>query len=192
MFLGTMCPSSGETSVFMRHLVLVILCGWLSGMQGGMTHSTLHTRQSSTQNNKYQVSHKHSCFSWWWAHSSPKHVEIDKYTNNKLHTKLALFTRSYKDARSAKQNLAFADMYPTDTFVIRGEHFVNHCSREYGWPERKSAKEKQINLEKGNIYMWEIKASQTQLSIIICVTNYMHLMYYHIHILKTHVKMLMT
>jgi len=25
--------------------------------------STLHTRQSSTQNNKYQVSHKHSCFS---------------------------------------------------------------------------------------------------------------------------------
>jgi hypothetical protein len=25
-----MCPSSGETSVFMRHLVLVILYGWLS------------------------------------------------------------------------------------------------------------------------------------------------------------------
>jgi len=44
--------------------------------------STLHTRQSSTQNNKYQVSHKHSFISWWWAHSRPKHVEIDrcKYT----------------------------------------------------------------------------------------------------------------
>ena len=28
-----MCPSSGETTVFMWHLVLVILCGWLSGMQ---------------------------------------------------------------------------------------------------------------------------------------------------------------
>ena len=25
--------------------------------------ATLHTRQSSTQNNKYQVSHKHSCIS---------------------------------------------------------------------------------------------------------------------------------
>jgi len=49
-------------------------------------HSTLHTRQSSTQNNKYRVSHKHNCFSWWWAHSSPKHVEIDKYTKNKLCT----------------------------------------------------------------------------------------------------------
>jgi len=34
MFRATMCPSSGETSVFMRHLVLVILCGWLSGRQG--------------------------------------------------------------------------------------------------------------------------------------------------------------
>jgi hypothetical protein len=38
-------------------------------------HSTLHTRQSSIQNNKYQMSQKHSCFSWWWAHSCPKHVE---------------------------------------------------------------------------------------------------------------------
>jgi hypothetical protein len=52
--------------------------------------------QSSTQNNKYQVSQKHSCFSWWWAR--PKHVEVgkytkNKYTTNKLCTKLALFTR---------------------------------------------------------------------------------------------------
>ena len=36
-----------------------------------------------------------SCFSWWWAHSRPKHVEIDKYTKNKLCTKLALCTRLY-------------------------------------------------------------------------------------------------
>jgi len=67
-----MCPSSGETTVFMRHLIIVFLYGWLSGMQGD---STLHTRQLSIQNNKYQVSHKYSCFSWWWAHSRPKHVE---------------------------------------------------------------------------------------------------------------------
>ena len=33
MFRATMCPSSGETTVFMRHLVFVILCGGLSGMQ---------------------------------------------------------------------------------------------------------------------------------------------------------------
>jgi len=53
----------------------------------------MHTRQSSTQNNNYQVSHKHRCFSLWWAHSRLKHVEIDKYTKNKLCTKLALFAR---------------------------------------------------------------------------------------------------
>jgi hypothetical protein len=63
------------------------------------------TRQSSTQNNNYQVPHKHSCLSWWWVHSRPKHVEIDKYRKNKytkntLCSKLALFTRLYRDGRS--------------------------------------------------------------------------------------------
>jgi len=38
-------------------------------------HMLLHTSQSSTQNNKYQVSHKYSCFSWWWAHSRQKDVQ---------------------------------------------------------------------------------------------------------------------
>jgi hypothetical protein len=39
---------------------------------------------------------KHSCFSCWWAHSHPKHVEIDKYKHtNRLCTKLVLFTRFY-------------------------------------------------------------------------------------------------
>ena len=38
-------------------------------------HSTLHTRQSSTQSDKYQVSHRYSYFSWWWAHSRTKLVE---------------------------------------------------------------------------------------------------------------------
>ena len=33
-----MCPSSGENTVPMRHLVLVTLYRWLSGMQGGFSH----------------------------------------------------------------------------------------------------------------------------------------------------------
>jgi len=36
MFWAAMCPSSGEITVSMRHLVFVTLCGWLSGKQGGM------------------------------------------------------------------------------------------------------------------------------------------------------------
>ena len=45
-----------------------LLYGWLSGMQ---EHMLLHTRR----NNEYQVLHKHSCFSWWWTRSCPKHVQ---------------------------------------------------------------------------------------------------------------------
>jgi len=45
VFWATVCPSSGETTVW--------YAGW------NETHSTLHTRQSSIQNNKYQVSHKY-------------------------------------------------------------------------------------------------------------------------------------
>ena len=40
--------------------------------------------QTVIQNNKYQVSQKHNCFSWWWAHSRPEHVETVKYTENKF------------------------------------------------------------------------------------------------------------
>jgi len=35
----------------------------------------LQTRQSSTQSDKYQVSHRYSYFFWWQAQSRPKHVE---------------------------------------------------------------------------------------------------------------------
>jgi len=38
MFRATMCPSSEETAVFIRYLVLVILYGWLTDWQGGMKH----------------------------------------------------------------------------------------------------------------------------------------------------------
>jgi len=64
---------------------LVCRMGW---------NGILHTRQSSIRNNKYQVSPKDSCFSWWWAHSRPKHVEIDKYAKNKLCTKLVFIYKT--------------------------------------------------------------------------------------------------
>jgi len=60
MFQVTMCPSSGEITVSMQHLVFVTPCGWLSGMQGGM-------------NSKCCINK--SYFSWWWAHNHLKHVE---------------------------------------------------------------------------------------------------------------------
>jgi hypothetical protein len=70
MFRATVWPSSAEIIVSMQHLVFVT--AWMTVWYAGCT---LHTRQPSAQNNKYQVSHKYSCFSWWCAHSCPKHVE---------------------------------------------------------------------------------------------------------------------
>ena len=65
MFWATMCPSSGEITVSMRHLVPATMYGWLCGMEG----------------DKYRVSHRYSYFSWWWAHIRPKYVEKrNKYT----------------------------------------------------------------------------------------------------------------
>jgi len=74
--------------------------------------TALHTRQSFIYSNKYQVSRRYGIFSWWWAHSCPKHVEksskhIKKkivhqvgsiykieqgYTLNKTHKKTKNFT----------------------------------------------------------------------------------------------------
>ena len=75
---------------------------WMTFWYAGWNEfrSTLHTRQSSTQNNKCQISQKHSCFSWWWAHIRPKHVEIDKYTKNKFCTKFVLLTAQFTPAPS--------------------------------------------------------------------------------------------
>jgi hypothetical protein len=45
MFRATMCPSSGENTVPIRHLVFVTLYGWLSGMQGGVKHVEKNNKQ---------------------------------------------------------------------------------------------------------------------------------------------------
>jgi len=77
MFWATMCPLSGEVTVSMRHLVFVTLYGWLSGMQGGIPPCI----PDSHPYRVYQVTHRCSYFSWWWAHSCLKHVEKrNKYT----------------------------------------------------------------------------------------------------------------
>jgi len=84
-----MDPSSGDTTVFMQ---LVFLYGWLSGMQGGT-------------NPVEQVWRKHSCISWWWPHSNPKHVEIDKYkyTKKNLFRNL-VYLQEYTEMHGQQKN----------------------------------------------------------------------------------------
>jgi hypothetical protein len=107
MFRATMCTSSGEISVSIRHQVFVTLCRWPFVMHGGMKfHPTMHNRRSSKQSDKYQMSYWYSYFSWWLAHSCPKHVENrNKHTKKEFCTMLVLFARLYKDARSTNHKI---------------------------------------------------------------------------------------
>jgi hypothetical protein len=76
MFRATMCPSSEETTVFMRHLILAILYGCLSGMQGRIPPCI-----------------PDSYFSWWWVHSCPKHVEKRNKHTKKIFTPRWLYSQ---------------------------------------------------------------------------------------------------
>jgi len=69
----------------------------------------LHTRQSSTQNNKFQVSYKSNCFSWWWAHSHPKCVEKRNKHTKKNCAPSWLYLQDYSGMHS-QQNIKF-NMY---------------------------------------------------------------------------------
>jgi hypothetical protein len=67
IFWATMCPSSGKITVSMRHLLFVTLVC----LPDSHPHRVTNT--------KCRID---SYFSWWLAHSSPKHVE-----NRNKHTK---------------------------------------------------------------------------------------------------------
>ena len=60
MFRAAMGSSSGETTVFLRHFALVILCGWLSGTQ---KHMLLHLYLLNC-----------TCFGRLWVHHQEKQL----------------------------------------------------------------------------------------------------------------------
>ena len=101
MFQVTMCPSSGEITASMWHLVFVTLCGRMTGMH------TLYTRQSSTRSDKYQVLHRYSYFSWCWAHSRLKHVS--------------------KRNKHPKKNCVPSWLYLQDYTWMHGQQNIKNC-----------------------------------------------------------------
>ena len=74
MFRAYKCSSSGDSIVSIRHLVYVTLCRWLSGMQVWTFRPNLHTGQSHTQSDIYQM-YWYNWISWWWVLVCSKHVE---------------------------------------------------------------------------------------------------------------------
>jgi len=95
MFRTIMCPSSGEITEFMWHFVLVIPCGWVSGMQDGK---------------------KLSYFSWWWVHSRPKHVaKRNKHTKKHCAPSLCLLDLRHCDSDIRVAGWSCASACYTDT-----------------------------------------------------------------------------
>jgi hypothetical protein len=75
-----------------------ILCGWLSGIQ---QHMLLHTRHSPTQNNKYKVSHKHSCFYCYAGAYAPAYqspTQKSKYQMSHKYSCLSCYAGAYAPA----------------------------------------------------------------------------------------------
>ena len=73
MFRATVCPSSGEILVSMRHLVFVALYGRLSGMQGGIPPCIPDNHPYRVTNTKCRIDTVISADDW--EHIFPKHVE---------------------------------------------------------------------------------------------------------------------
>ena len=124
MFRATMCTSSGEITVSMRHSVPV---SCMDDCLVCRVNSTLHTRQSSTQSDKYQVSHRYSYFSWWWAHSPPKHVE----KRNK-HTKKIIWNVNLMQQGDFTNE--FLARHVSGTYAHHQKHQMLSCSIWFSAP----------------------------------------------------------
>ena len=79
MFRATICPSSGEITVSIRHWYLSLCMGGVWSAGWGETPTS---RPDATHTEwQIPVSYRYSNFTWRWAHGCPKHVEKrNKYT----------------------------------------------------------------------------------------------------------------
>jgi len=75
MFRVISCSSSGESIVSIQNMVYVTVCRWPFCVQVGKFLTDLHTKQSPTHSDIYQMLYWYSWFSWWWARDCSKHVE---------------------------------------------------------------------------------------------------------------------
>jgi hypothetical protein len=125
MFRATMWPSSGEITVSIRHLVFVTLCVWPPGRQGGfklVSSQPAYQTVIHTHSDKYQVSYWYSYFSWWWAHSCPKHVE-----NRNKHTKKGIVYQVgfiYKIIQGCTVKKQKKIIIPISLYVLCTVHYI--------------------------------------------------------------------
>ena len=58
----------------------------------------------------YQVSHRYGIFSWWWAHSCPKHVEKSNKHIKKICAPIFFYLEDYTRMHS-QQNMKFPSLF---------------------------------------------------------------------------------
>ena len=105
MFRATMCPSSGETTVFIGTWYLLFCVD--------------HCLVCRVEWKKY----KYSCFSWWWAHSRPKHVEKRNRHTKKNFALIWLYLQDCVWMHSQQNIKLHQVIFPEKNVHIRNDSF---------------------------------------------------------------------
>jgi hypothetical protein len=122
MFRATMYPSSGENTVTMRHPVFVTLYTQMTVRYAG---------RNEFRPDKYRVSHRYGVFSWWWAHSGPKHVEKSNKHIKKIYVPTWFYLQDYTRLRH-QQNIKFVFILSENIYIYFFSQllqiFVQECT----------------------------------------------------------------
>ena len=114
--------------------------------------STVHTRQSSTQSDKYQLSHTYIYFFWWWTHGRPKHVE--------------------KRNEHTKKNCALSWIYLQDCTRMHGEQNIKNTQTcyhdEFKWLSLPFVRKGYAN-KNVIIINWILKVTSDQMDYLQCL-----------------------
>jgi hypothetical protein len=116
--------------------------------------STLHTRHSTIQNNRYQVSHKYSCFSWWWAHRRPKHVEKRNKHTKKNFAPSWLYLQDYagmhgQQNTKKKEKMSVSVYQLTWCNIPEDLRLQHHCYENVKW--------RITDLSEGGLVWWCVR-----------------------------------
>ena len=105
----------------------ITLYGWLSGMKGAPCIPDSHPY-------KYQVSHKYRCFSWWWAHSHPKHVEKRNILRKIVH-QVGFIYKIIQGCTVTKHKIYLVPCQPNDGFLYTKKRELLKCvvAAMYSW-----------------------------------------------------------
>jgi len=159
MFLATMCPSSGETTIFVTlgTCYTVWMTVWYAGCTIFVTLGTCYTvwmtvwyaRCTLHTSHPYGITstkcRKNSCFSWWWAYSCPKHVDKrNKYTKKNCSPSwlyLHNYTGTYSQQNVKNVVLTFCLLHTITSVDIHGSGNTHFLTSFTSWTHPMSENE---------------------------------------------------